>query len=56
MIERYLKQIEAAPAGVTWNDGNRAASASFRTNHPDYPKITLPVQLVGPPPAASGTH
>lgn len=44
------------PAGFTWNDGNRAASVSFRTNHPDYPKITLPVQFIGPPPAASTAH
>jgi hypothetical protein len=44
------------PAGFTWTDEKRAASISFRTNHPDYPKFTLPVQFIGPPPAASDPH
>ncbi len=44
------------PADFSWSEDKRAASVSFRTNHPNYPKITLPVQFVGPPPAASATR
>jgi hypothetical protein len=44
------------PAGFTWTDEKRAASISFRTNHPDYPKFTLPVQFIGPPPVADATR
>jgi hypothetical protein len=44
------------PAGFTWSDDKKAASISFRTNHPKYPKFTIPVHFIGAPPAASAAH
>ena len=44
------------PTDFTWREGERSASVSFRTNHPAYPKITLPIHFIGPPPVASAAH
>ena len=41
------------PAGFTWSDDKRAASISFRTNHPDFPKFKIPVHFIGAPPVVN---
>lgn len=57
---QWGRVILTFPAGFSWGDV-RGAAISFRTNHPNYPKITIPVQLIGPspvtdPPATSSTR
>jgi len=53
---KWGRVVLTFPAGFTWTDDKRAASVSFRTNHPDYPKFTLPIHFIGPPPTASVPH
>ncbi len=53
---KWGRVVLTFPAGFTWNDGSRAASVSFRTNHPKYPKFTIPVHFIGAPPDASATR
>ncbi len=53
---KWGRVVLTFPADFTWSNEKRAASVSFRTNHPDYPKITLPIQFVGAPPVASAAH